>query len=180
MTWHSFWHSQDGGIAAEPVLLDDHRAKLWQPGSGVACARPNAVVERTQLQLVDGFVYELGIDSFFGASHAMRPNGERHTHSFRIQARFVAESVDESGMLVGFREVTTLLEAQAKRYANRHLNDLDAFAGIQPTGENLATVVFRDLTDTLKSSLPDAPELVAITLWENPTIYVKVGRRQAG
>lgn len=145
---------------------------------GVAEHPPVVPPVARQPLLASGLAYELGIDSFFGASHAIRPNGERHTHSFRVQARFVADTVDDSGMLVGFREVTNLLEAEAKRYANRFLNDLEPFAGIQPTGENLAAIVFRDLSTALEEKLPKGPELVAVTLWENPTSYVRVSPRR--
>jgi 6-pyruvoyl-tetrahydropterin synthase len=118
--------------------------------------------------------FELGIDSFFGASHAMRPDGARHTHSFRIQATFVTDEVDDEGMVVGFREVSDLLEREAKRYANCFINDIPPFDVISPTGENIATVVFKNLAASLETELAAAPKLVAVTLWESPTSYVKV------
>jgi 6-pyruvoyltetrahydropterin/6-carboxytetrahydropterin synthase len=104
----------------------------------------------------------------------MRPNGERHTHSFRIQATFVTDAVDDDGMVVGFREVTTLLEREAKKYATQHINDIPPFDRVQPTGENIAAVVFQHLANALTATLPVGPRLVAVTLWESPTSYVKV------
>lgn len=118
--------------------------------------------------------FELGIDSFFGASHSMRPDGERHTHSFRIQATFVTDAVDDEGMVVGFREVSDLLETEAKRYANRYINEIPPFDEVQPTGENIAAVVFRRLGAALAPEVPGGPRLVSVTLWESPTSYVKV------
>ncbi len=126
-----------------------------------------------------GLAYELGIDSFFGASHSMRPTGERHTHSFRVQASFVTESVDDNGMIVGFREVSDLLDEQAKRFVNRYLNDMEPFAVLQPTGENLAAVIYRDLVSALVEQMADPPRLVSVTLWENPTSYVRVSPGRA-
>ncbi len=123
--------------------------------------------------------YELGIDSFFGASHAMRPSGERHTHSFRVQASFVTDSVDSNGMVVGFREVSNLLDAEAKKYSGRFLNDIEPFTRIQATGENLAAVIFRNLATALAENLPDGTRLVTVTLWENPTSYVRVSQQEA-
>lgn len=104
----------------------------------------------------------------------MRPDGPRHTHSFRVQATFVAEAVDEDGMVVGFREVSDLLEAEAKKYANAYINDVPPFDEIQPTGENIAAVIFRELSSALQATLFDGPRLVSVTLWENPASYVKV------
>ncbi|MEJ5221261.1 MAG: 6-carboxytetrahydropterin synthase [Tepidiforma sp.] len=125
-----------------------------------------------------GLRYRLAIDSFFGATHAIRPNGAKHTHSYRVQAVFVTEGVDEQGMVVGFREVANLLEAEAKRFANRFLNELYPFTEVQPTGENLASVIFRSLEARLLEEMPGGPQLVSVTLWENPTVSVTVEARR--
>ena len=135
-----------------------------------------ASLAETQRAMAAGMAYELAIDSFFGASHAIRPNGERHTHSFRIQATFVTDSVDENGMICGFREVSDLLDFEAKRYVNRFINDIQPFDVVQPTGENLATVIYKNLADSLANAMPGGPELVSVTLWENPTSSVRVGQ----
>jgi 6-pyruvoyltetrahydropterin/6-carboxytetrahydropterin synthase len=128
-----------------------------------------------QAGLTAGLTYELAVDSFFGASHAIRPGGAVHTHSFRVQALFAAESVDDNGMLCGFRDVMNLLEAEARRYANRFLNEIEPFHLIQPTGENIAAVIYRNLQVGITENMPYGPRLVSVTLWENPTSSVKVG-----
>lgn len=133
-----------------------------------------------QRAMATGMAYELTIDSFFGASHAIRPNGERHTHSFRVQAAFVTDSVDENGMICGFREVSDILDAEAKTYVNRFINEIKPFDEVQPTGENLATVIFRNVVAALSTEMPGGPELVSVTLWENPTSSVRVGMLRAG
>lgn len=131
-----------------------------------------------QAGLSSGLHYELAVDSFFGASHSMRPDGEVHTHSFRLQATFIADAVDDQGMMVGFREVNRMLEFEAKRYSNRYLNDLEPFSIIQATGENIAAVIYRNLHVGIAETMPFGPRLVAVTLWENPTSYVRVGGGQ--
>lgn len=132
------------------------------------------VVATVQRGLTVGLRFELALDSFFGASHAVRPNGEKHTHSYRVQAVFVTDTVDENGMVAGFREVKALLEREAKKFANKFLNELPPFDVVQPTGENVAAVMFRNLAAALLEEMPGGPELVAVTLWENPTIAVRV------
>lgn len=154
----------DGAIT--PVALPVSHFRLSEP----------ALVQRA---MATGIAYELAMDSFFGASHAIRPSGEKHTHSFRVQATFVTESVDDNGMICGFREVSNLLEAESKRYVNRFINEIQPFDVVQPTGENLATVIFRNLVTALAEEMPGGPELVSVTLWENPTSSVRVGMRGA-
>src|SRR5690349_14971281 len=105
----------------------------------------------------------------------MRPSGERHTHSFRVQASFTTGTVDDDGMVCGLREVSDLLDTEARKYMNRFLNDMPPFDVVQPTGENLASVIYRDLRAALTALMPEGPRLVAVTLWENPTSFVRVG-----
>ncbi len=149
-------------------------APLESPSPAPRRLKPIHVGTNTDEDAVRRLSFELGIDSFFGASHSMRPGGARHTHSFRMQATFVTDEVDDEGMVVGFREVSDLLEREAKRYANSHINDVPPFDVIQPTGENIATVVFKNLAASLETELPIGPRLIAVTLWESPTSYVKV------
>ena len=154
------------------------------PGSKIVpirAARPVRTLRPTHTprpggQIAIGMTYELAIDSFFGASHSMRPNGERHTHSFRVQAAFVTDHIDENGMTVGFREVSDLLDYEARKYSNQYLNDLKPFRELQSTGENLAALVFHNVDWALQTEIPHGPKLVAVTLWENPTSYIKVSR----
>ena len=167
MDWLKQFSPQRGtDRAPEPMRL---------PVAGFLPSEPQLV----QRAMATGMAYELAIDSFFGAAHAMRPSGERHTHSFRVQATFVTDSVDDNGMICGFREVSDLLDAEAQRYVNRFLNDMKPFDMVQPTGENLATVIYRDLVTALAESMPGGPELVSVTLWENPTSSVRVGMWRA-
>lgn len=154
---------------------DSENEPLRLPISGFQPSEPHLV----QRAMATGMAYELAMDSFFGASHAIRPSGERHTHSFRVQATFVTDSVDENGMICGFREVSDILDFEAKRYVNRFINEIAPFDVVQPTGENLATVIYRNLVTSLANDMPGGPELVSVTLWENPTSSVRVGMWRA-
>lgn len=86
--------------------------------------------------------HQLGIDSFFAASHRKRPHGERHSHSFRLQALIAHHEINADGMLVGFREASDLLETEAKPNGNQDINEVPPFVDLQATGENIATVLF--------------------------------------
>ena len=167
MDWLKHFSPQRHGDGlSEPVQIPARAFRPTEPG----------LVQRA---MATGMAYELAMDSFFGASHAIRPNGERHTHSFRVQATFVTDSVDENGMICGFREVSDILDAEARRYVNRFINEIRPFDVVQPTGENLATIIYRNLLAALAEDMPAGPELVSVTLWENPTSSVRVGMWRA-
>ncbi len=158
-------HSAEGAPTPSPLRLSLNTA-----------TESPATVQRA---MASGMAYELAIDSFFGASHAIRPSGEKHTHSFRVQATFMTDVVDDNGMICGFREVSDLLEFEARRFANRFINEIPPFDVVQPTGENVATVIYRHLLDSLAAEMPGGPELLGVTLWENPTSSVRVGMWRA-
>lgn len=143
--------------------------ELGQPDTWL----PRDVSRIEARDLAAGLTYELAVDSFFGAAHAMRPTGAKHTHSFRVQATFVTEHVDDQGMVVGFREMTDLLEAEARRFANAFINEIPPFDRIQPTGENISAFILRNVQHELGRIPVGGPRLVSVTLWENPTSYVK-------
>lgn len=167
MDWlKQFSPQRKGSASPEPIQL---------PVSPFQPSEPSLV----QRAMATGMAYELAMDSFFGASHSIRPTGEVHTHSFRIQATFVTDSVDENGMICGFREVSNILDGEARRYVNRYINEIKPFDVVQPTGENLATVIYRNLLTALAEDMPGGPELVSVTLWENPTSSVRVGMWRA-
>ncbi|MEO8538630.1 MAG: 6-carboxytetrahydropterin synthase [bacterium] len=167
MDWlKQFSPQKPGDGDRQPIQLPVAEFRPSEPG----------IIQRA---MATGMAYELAMDSFFGASHAIRPNGAVHTHSFRVQATFVTDSVDENGMICGFREVSNILEAESKRYVNRFINDIQPFDSVQPTGENLATVIYRNLLTALAADMPGGPDLVSVTLWENPTSSVRVGMWRA-
>lgn len=133
-----------------------------------------------QRQLSAGLSYEMGIDSFFGSSHAIRPGGPRHTHSFRVQVTLVSDALDEEGMMRGFRGVSNVLSEEVQRLANRFLNEIEPFDVLQPTSENLAGFLFQRLRIGLVTSAGSDSGVVALTLWENPTTYVRVRAARQG
>ena len=91
MDWlKQFSPQRESGTTREPIAL---------PVSGFTPSEPGLV----QRAMATGMAYELAMDSFFGASHAIRPSGERHTHSFRVQAVFVIEEYGQSGPMLMWR-----------------------------------------------------------------------------
>ncbi|RME45564.1 MAG: hypothetical protein D6791_10405, partial [Chloroflexi bacterium] len=115
-------------------------------------------------------VYELRVDVFFEARHFVTLEGESgpiHPHSYRMQLRCRSTQLKQEGhVVVGFRELRQSAEEVVGAYNNRLLNNLPQFETMQPTTENLAVVLYRELRQALADF---SVELSSITLWESPT-----------
>jgi 6-pyruvoyltetrahydropterin/6-carboxytetrahydropterin synthase len=116
--------------------------------------------------------YELGVDLFFNASHRVRTNGQpgpTHPHSWRVQARFSGDATNKNGILVGFAEAKEIVQQRVSRFNGQLLNDIKPFDEVQPTSENLASILYNDI----KSKLEPLPlKLHSVSIWESPTNFV--------
>ena len=76
--------------------------------------------------------------------------------------------LDELGMLVDFKAIKNALKDVLDRFDHRFLNELEPFsAGINPTAENLARIIFEELAGS--DAFVRYSELFAITVYETPT-----------
>jgi len=129
--------------------------------------------EPAVLGLFVGHYYEITIDTFFNASHAVVIKGRRgplHTHSYRLGVRCRSKSLSGKEQVVAdYSTLRDRINRVAKAYNHQHLNDLPPFRQLKSTTENLTAVLFQQLTKAL-NGLPI--ELVSITIWESPTVAV--------
>lgn len=111
---------------------------------------------------------ELTLETYFQASHitpGASPASKRHTHVFRVQVTCSLAS-HNPGAPLPFHVVRERLDALARGYVGRHLNDLPPFRSLEPTTEHLTAVIFRQL----EHLLADLPLKVrAVTVYESPT-----------
>jgi len=73
-------------------------------------------------------------------------------------------------MGVDFKEIKQATKAIAKRLDHRYLNDLEPFTKVNPTAENIAAYMFRELSDALND---DRVNVSAVTLWETERACVR-------
>ena len=108
----------------------------------------------------------------FSASHQLRLyDGSLeplHGHNWAVKVTVSAEALDAIGVVMDFHELERLVDELVQPMHNRHLNDVQAFAQLNPSAENVAWHVGRSL------SLPNVVKLVSVEVWEtaeNSAIY---------
>jgi len=112
-------------------------------------------------------VYELIIHAGFAAAHRLREyQGDcenLHGHNWKLDVVLSADKLDRLGMVCDFRVVKRHLAAVTEQLDHKYLNELPEFTEHNPTTENVAAFVCREL-DKL---LPTGVRVARVTAWES-------------
>jgi len=118
-------------------------------------------------------MYEISVEMDFDAAHYLRGYEGKceslHGHRFKVNATVKTSKLDDTGMGYDFTRLKKLLGETLAKFDHTCLNDLTAFKKINPSSENIATVIYAELKRKLKGA-PVA--LSTVTVWESPTSRV--------
>jgi 6-pyruvoyltetrahydropterin/6-carboxytetrahydropterin synthase len=114
-------------------------------------------------------MYQITVEGHFDAAHALRGYQGKceniHGHRYRVAVSVKAAGLNEIGLAYDFTELKKHLGDILGRYDHTSLNDIPPFDKINPSAENLAATIHKEL----KIRLKDAPvTLVSVTVWESP------------
>ena len=115
-------------------------------------------------------MYEVKIKADFSAAHNLREVGGKceslHGHNFIVEVAVESESLDEGGMVIDFRLLKAKTKAILETLDHRYLNELPLFARTNPSSENLAAYIFRELS----REVDQGPRRVSrVCVWESET-----------
>ncbi|HSV15694.1 MAG TPA: 6-carboxytetrahydropterin synthase [Tepidisphaeraceae bacterium] len=110
--------------------------------------------------------FEIRTVRSFSAAHQLRLYDGSieplHGHNWRVQVTVSAPQLDAIGVVMDFHELERLIDQIITPMHNRHLNDLPAFAQVNPSAENVAL----HIGTTLR--LPANARLQRVQVWETP------------
>ena len=116
--------------------------------------------------------FEITAFRIFAAAHQLRLYDgsleSLHGHNWRVKVMVGADRLDSIGVVMDFHELDRALEQTITPMRNRHLNELAAFQEINPSTENIAMHIARNLV------LPNSVRLLSVEVWEtdeNSAIY---------
>ncbi|MCX6010783.1 MAG: 6-carboxytetrahydropterin synthase QueD [Chloroflexi bacterium] len=114
-------------------------------------------------------MYRISVEQHFDAAHALRGYKGKcealHGHSFRVVAKIEASGLNDIGLAYDFVELKARLADVVSRFDHTNLNDITPFDKINPSSENIASTVYKEL----KSRLAGAKvALTAVEVWESP------------
>jgi len=118
-------------------------------------------------------IYELSVRAEFCAAHRLTgyPGNckNTHGHNWGVTAFVVCQELDELGMGLDFREIKALVREALATLDHACLNDLAPFAEQNPTAENIARLLYKDLGQRLAERAPGGRAKVSrIRIAETP------------
>jgi 6-pyruvoyltetrahydropterin/6-carboxytetrahydropterin synthase len=118
-------------------------------------------------------MYEVTVTTSISASHHLRGYQGKcenvHGHNYKVEATARAERLDTMGLAVDFGILRGHLKQVAEHLDHRDLNQLAEFADCNPSSENLARVIF----DQLSARLAGLPvRLIQLRVWETEGNFV--------
>jgi 6-pyruvoyltetrahydropterin/6-carboxytetrahydropterin synthase len=113
-------------------------------------------------------VYELTVRGHFDAAHALRgyPGECRnlHGHTWDVDVTVEGESLDEVGIVYDFKRLKDDLLSVLAQYDHVYINEIPPFDELTPTAENLARIIYEQLTLSVGATV----RVRDVAVWESP------------
>jgi len=97
--------------------------------------------------------YELMIETHFAAAHQLRDYpgdcARLHGHNWKVELYVECAELDELGLAVDYKVLKSELKAVLKDWDHYNLNDIAPFDTINPSSENVARVLYDEMSSRL-------------------------------
>lgn len=115
--------------------------------------------------------YIVRVNTDFAAAHVLRGYDgacERiHGHTWKVEVEVVAHELDALGMGIDTHELSAALATIVGELDHRMLNDVPPFDEVNPTAENVASLIYGRLARVLQASCGERVRMRAVTVREN-------------
>lgn len=119
-------------------------------------------------------MYRITVKQHFDAAHYLRGYKGKcenvHGHRFEVVVSLESKQLNDIGIVYDFVELKRKLNDILDRFDHASLNDIPPFDKINPSSENIAAAVFRELQSKLKG---EPVTLAAVEVWESPENCVR-------
>jgi len=118
-------------------------------------------------------MFEVTIIKSFSAAHLLAEIGgkceELHGHNFKVEVTVGAPDLNTEGILIDFRLVKKWLKDILDEMDHQHLNDLPFFKGRNPSSENIAYYVYKEMQAMVKEA---EVRVLQVKVWESENAAV--------
>ncbi|MBD3184840.1 6-carboxytetrahydropterin synthase QueD [Candidatus Poribacteria bacterium] len=115
-------------------------------------------------------MYEVTIETHFSSAHRLRHyNGEcerLHGHNWVVKVSVASEELNDLGMVIDFKDLKKETKELMNRFDHQFLNEVPPFDEINPTTENMAKLIFDELSKVFNK---DSRKISKVMVWESPT-----------
>lgn len=115
-------------------------------------------------------MYEILIKGDFSSAHNLRGYRGKcealHGHSWKVDARFEKEDLNDIGISVDFVVLKARLKDILKKLDHAYLNKVDVFKTKNPSAENISRFIYEKLKGSIKEK---GLFLKSVSVWESET-----------
>ena len=114
-------------------------------------------------------MYRISVEQHFDAAHYLRGYQGKceamHGHRYKVVVKVDASELNDIGLAYDFAELKKHLSEVIDRFDHTCLNDAPPFDKLNPSAENIAADIYKEL----KSRLAGEPvTIVNVEVWESP------------
>ena len=111
-------------------------------------------------------MFELTVEDTFDAAHALRgydgPCENLHGHTWKVRIQLQGKKLNQIGLLEDFKVLKQELKQILDQFDHKLLNDVKPFEVDNPSSENLARYIYKEMKRRKNS-------LAKVTVWESAT-----------
>jgi 6-pyruvoyltetrahydropterin/6-carboxytetrahydropterin synthase len=112
-------------------------------------------------------LYRTFVEMYFTAAHQLigYPGhcGRLHGHTWKVRVEVETDRVDNLGLSIDFKELMRIVHVPTDKLDHFHINEIPPFDKENPTAENLAGFIYREV----KNNLPAGVTACFVTVWES-------------
>lgn len=113
-------------------------------------------------------MYEIIVKHHFSSAHKLiNYDGEcknLHGHNWKVKVFARAEELNNIGISLDFKEFKKIARDEIDKFDHVFLNEHPSFTGINPTAENIARILFQDISEKVNDG---NMKIHMIEVWES-------------
>ena len=117
-------------------------------------------------------MYKIFIETRFSAAHRINGYegkcGRLHGHTWKVRVQVQTNRINEIGLSIDFKELRRISELVLEDLDHQLINEISPFDHENPTAENLAKYIYREVS----GRLPGDIRIDEITVWESENYAV--------
>jgi 6-pyruvoyltetrahydropterin/6-carboxytetrahydropterin synthase len=118
-------------------------------------------------------MYEVTVDAGFSSGHYLRNYHGRcenpHGHNYKVRVTLIGKELDQTGLLLDFKQLKHVMRPVIDRIDHQMLNDLEPFTEINPSAENIARYFYDQTSQQLREMTSGRVRVKNCTIWETDT-----------
>ena len=122
-------------------------------------------------------MFEVTIEAGFSSGHYLRNYHGKcenpHGHNYRVLVTLAGAELDETGLLLDFKLLKTLLRPVVDHLDHQMINDLAPFTELNPSAENLARYFYQETSAQVHEMTGGRVRVKDCTLYETDTSFAR-------